>query len=164
MTVALQYSLKSGRSIPPAPLSFSRSLWPVLGTAQTLIWPCSCVFLPPVSIAARARLFFFFLRRFLLWEHSLSFYIYHRHRVYAVDRVDLVCSLYSWWKGFWSSSLAILPLELNCVFILTSACGSSMGICSWGCPGGLRSAPVRTGHGDVMVVWFTGTLEAHGHQ
>ena len=52
-----------------------------------------------------------------------------------------------WWKGFQSSSLAILPLGLNCGFIATSACGSSTGVCpetdsadsvaqllgSWGC-------------------------------
>ena len=39
----------------------------------------------------------------------MSFYIFHRHRVCLVDHVDLICSLYSWWEGFVSSSLAILP-------------------------------------------------------
>ena len=39
----------------------------------------------------------------------MSFYIFHRHRVCLVDHVDLICSLYSWWEGFGSSSLAILP-------------------------------------------------------
>ena len=39
----------------------------------------------------------------------MTFYIFHRHRVCLVDHVDLICSLYSWWKGFGSSSLAILP-------------------------------------------------------
>ena len=33
----------------------------------------------------------------------------HRHRVCLVDPVDLICSLYSWWEGFGSSSLATLP-------------------------------------------------------
>ena len=61
---------------------------------------------------------------FLLWELSMSFYIFHRHRVCLVDRVDLICSLYSCWEGFGSSSLATLPLGFNCGFIYTSACGS----------------------------------------
>ena len=39
----------------------------------------------------------------------MTFYIFHRHRVCFVDRVDLICSLYSWWEGFRSSSLATLP-------------------------------------------------------
>ena len=39
----------------------------------------------------------------------MSFYILHRDRVCLVDRVDLICSLYSWWEGF-ESSLATLPL------------------------------------------------------
>ena len=84
---------------------------------------------------------------FLLWELSMIFYIFHRHRVCLVDRVDLICSLYSWWEGFGFSSLATLPLGFNCGFISTSACGSSTGVCSWGCPGGLGLAPVRAGCG-----------------
>ena len=39
----------------------------------------------------------------------MSFYIFHRHRVCLLDRVDLICSLYSWWEGFGSYSLATLP-------------------------------------------------------
>ena len=39
----------------------------------------------------------------------MTFYIFHRHRVWLTDRVDLICSLYSWWEGF-ESSLATLPL------------------------------------------------------
>ena len=35
----------------------------------------------------------------------MSFYVFHRHRVCLVDPVDLICSLYSWWQGFGSSSL-----------------------------------------------------------
>ena len=37
----------------------------------------------------------------------MSFYIFHRHRLPSC--VDLSCSLYSWWEGFGSSSLATLP-------------------------------------------------------
>ena len=70
------------------------------------------------------------LVRFLLWELSMTFYIFHRHRVCLVDRVDLICSLYSWWEGFGSSSLATLHLGFNCGFISTSTCGSSTGVCS----------------------------------
>ena len=74
---------------------------------------------------------------FLLWELSLSFYIFHRYRVCLVSHVDLTCSLYNWWEGFQSSSSATLPRGFNCGFISTSACGSSTGVCSWSCPGGL---------------------------
>ena len=31
--------------------------------------------------------------------------------------MDLICSLYSWWEGFGSSSLAILTLGFSCGFI-----------------------------------------------
>ena len=53
------------------------------------------------------------LLSFLLRELSLSFYIFNRHRVCLVDRVDLICSLYSWWEGFLASSLATLPLVFS---------------------------------------------------
>ena len=56
--------------------------------------------------------------------------------------MDLICCLYSWWKGFRSPS-ATLPLCFNCGFISTSGYGSSTGVFSWGCPGGLGFAPVR---------------------
>ena len=72
---------------------------------------CSCLQGPKLSE----------LVHFLLWELSLSFYIFHRHRVCLVDCVDLICSLYSWWEGFGSSSLATLPLGFNCGIISTTA-------------------------------------------
>ena len=52
----------------------------------------------------------------------MSFYIFHGPRVCLVDCLDLISSLYSWWEGFRSSSLATLPLGFNCGFISTSAC------------------------------------------
>ena len=52
------------------------------------------------------------LRLFLLCDHSLSSYIFHGYKVYLVDHVDLLCSLYSWWKVFWSSSLTRGPTSL----------------------------------------------------
>ena len=57
---------------------------------------------------------------FLLWEFSVTFYVFHTHRVFLVDRVDLIYCLYSWWECFGSSSLASLPLDFNCGFIYTS--------------------------------------------
>ena len=89
-----------------------------VGAAQILILSYSSVFLLTISTAIRAS-------AFLLWELSMSFYIFHRHKVCLVDNVDLICSLYSWSEGFGSSSLATLPLGFNCGFISTSACGLS---------------------------------------
>ena len=60
-----------------------------LGAAQSLIWSYSYVFLPRMFTASE-------LVCFLLWELSMSFYIFSRHRVCLVDHVDLICSLYSW--------------------------------------------------------------------
>jgi len=78
---------------------------------------CSCLQCPQVLE----------LVRFLLWDLSVSFWIFHRHRACLVDRVDLICSFYSWWEGFRSSSLSMLPLGSNCGFISTSTCGLSLG-------------------------------------
>ena len=115
---------------------------------------CSCLQCPQLSE----------LVCFLLWELSVIFYIFHRHRVCLVDRVGLICSLYSWWEGFGSSSLATLPLGFNSGFICTSTCGSSTGVCSWGCPGGLGFAPVRVRHGGGAAAWVAGVLAAPGTQ
>ena len=104
---------------------------PAVGAAQTLIWSYSWVFLPPISRVFRTSgcifVFVFFLRALNVFLN-----IFHRHRVCLVDHVDLIHSLYSWWEGFGSSSLATLSLGFNCGFISTSACGSSTGVCSWG--------------------------------
>ena len=101
---------------------------------QILIWSyssCSCLQDPQPSERVR----------FLLWELSMPFYIFHRHRICIVDHVDLICSLYSWWEGFGSSSLVTLPLDFYCDFISIFACGLSTGVCSlrlpwrtWVCP------------------------------
>ena len=109
-----------------------------------------------MSTAVRTRAFSF--------VSSLFFYIFHRHRVCLVDCVDLTCTLYSWWEGFGSSSLATLPLGFNFGFISTSACGSSTGVCSWGCPAGLGSAPVSVRWGGGAAAWVTGALAAPGTQ
>ena len=75
-----------------------------------------------------------------------------------------ICSLYSWWQGFGSSSLATLPLGFSCGFICTSACGLSSGVCSWGCPGGLGFASLRARRGGGAAAWVTGVLVAPGTQ
>ena len=93
------------------------------------------------------------LDRFHLWEHSLSTQIFHRCRVYLADHGDLICSLYSWWKDFWSSSL-VTPSSFG--FIPTSVCGPPTGVWSWGCLGALGSAPVRTRRRGGMTAWITG--------
>ena len=96
---------------------------PAVGAAQTLIGPVpeySCLQCPQLPE----------LLCFLLWELSMTFYIFHRCRVCLVDHVDLIFTLYSWQECFGSSSLATLPLGFNCGFISTSVCGLSTGICS----------------------------------
>ena len=96
---------------------------PAVGAAQSLIWSYPCVFLPPMSAAIRTSAFSF--------VGVLNDLLYiAQTRVWLVDHVDLICSLYSWWEGFGSSSLATLPLGFNCGFISTSACGSSTEACS----------------------------------
>jgi len=70
---------------------------PAVGAAQILIWSYSSVFVPPMSTAIRTSVCFCVC--VCVWELSVTFYIFHRHRVCLVDPVDLICSLYSWW--FW---------------------------------------------------------------
>ena len=109
--------------LPRMPSSIVLISGPAVGAAQILIWSYSSVFClqrPQLSE----------LVHFLLWELSMAFYIFHRHRVCLVDHLDLICSFYSWWEGFGSSSLVTLSLDFNCGFIFTSACGSSTGVCS----------------------------------
>ena len=58
---------------------------PAVGAAQILIcfMPlCSCLQCPQLSE----------LVRLLLWELSINFYIFHRHRVCLVEHVDFTCS------------------------------------------------------------------------
>ena len=105
--------------MPSNTVLISRSL---VGAAQILNSTplCSCLRCPQLSE----------LVHFLLWELSMTFYIFHRHRVCLVDRADLIYSLYSCWEGFGSSALVTLALCYICGFISTSTCGSSTGVCS----------------------------------
>ena len=124
VTAVMVLSLSGCHSPPHLPRMLTNSVLvsvPAVGVSQILIWSYSCVFLPPMSTAIRASVF-------LLWELSMTFHIFHWHRVCLVDHVDLISSLYSWWEGFGASSLAILPLGFNCGFISTSTCGLSTGV------------------------------------
>ena len=96
---------------------------PVVGATQILIWPYSCVSLPPMSTAIGTSVFS------SVGALNVLLYIC-RHRDCLVDHVDLICSFYSWWKVFGFSSLISLPLGFNCGFISISACGLSTGVCS----------------------------------
>ena len=115
---------------------------------------CSCLQCPQLSE----------LVCFLLWELSITFYIFHRPRVCLVDHTDLICRLYSWWQDLESSSLATLPLGFNCGFISTSGCGLSTGVSSLCCPGGLGFAPMRAKCGGGAAAWVAGVLAAPGSQ
>jgi len=119
--------------LPRMPLTLCWSLDLLWGQLRFKSGPsalCSCLQCPQLSE----------LVHFVLWKLSMTLY---RHRVCLVDCVDLICSLYSWWEGFGSSSLATLPLDFNCGFISTSSCGLFTGVCFWGCPGGFGFASVR---------------------
>ena len=59
---------------------------PAVGAAQILICSYSCVFLPPISTAVRTSVFSF------VGALNALLYMFHRHRVCLVDRVDLICS------------------------------------------------------------------------
>ena len=100
---------------------------------------CSCLQCPQLSE----------LVCFLLWELSITFYIFHRPRVCLVDHTDLICRLYSWWQDLESSSLATLPLGFNCGFISTSTCGSSTGFA----PEAARKTSVCSCEGQVWRWW-----------
>ena len=57
----------------------------------------------------------------------MIFYIFHKQGVCLVDHVHLICSLYSWWEGFGSSSLATLPLGLNVILFPPLHVGRPLG-------------------------------------
>ena len=58
----------------------------------------------------------------------MAFYIFHRHRDCLVDLADLICSLYSRWEGFGSSSLATLPRVSIVVLFLPLHVGHPLGL------------------------------------
>ena len=108
--------------LPSTPSNSGLVSVPAVRAAQILSCSYSCVFSPPVSTAIRTSASAF--------VGALSALLYIPDKSLPSDHVDLICSLYSWWEGFGSSSSATLPLGFNCGFIPTSACGSSTGVCS----------------------------------
>ena len=114
---------------------------------------------------------------FLLCEYSLSFYVFRRHRVYLVDYVDLICSLYGKVEMFSILFLsrhapgARLWFYLHlCIWVIhrslllrlpwrTWVCFSEDQACSWHSSldhGDHSSAryteePVATGSGDMVL-------------
>ena len=54
-------------------------------------------------------------------------FIHSIGRVCLVDHVDLICSLYSWWEGFGSSSLSTLPWVSIVVLFLPLHLGCPLG-------------------------------------
>ena len=137
-------------------------LWTCCWDCHTLIWPYFCVFL---KLPEQCVLFLKLPEQcvFLCGNSHLFFYVFHRDSICVVAHVNLMCSLCSWWKDFWSSSLTILPLGFNCGFISTSACDLSTGVCSWGCPGGLGSVPLRARCG-WGPQWCQGCSRASDHR
>jgi len=91
----------------------------------------------------------------------MIFRIFHRHRVCVADRVDLICSLYSYREVFGSSSLVTLPLGFNCGFISTSAHGHPLGFAP---EAALKNgfAPVRARCGGGTAACVAGVLAAPG--
>ena len=147
VTAVRVLSLTGSHSPPHLPRMPSNTVLvsrPAVGAAQILIWSYSCVFLPPMSTAIRTNVFSSVGTLSVLFIYSID-------TVCLVDCVDLICSLYSWWEGFGSSSLVTLPLGFNCGFITTSGYGSFTGVCSWGCPGGLGFAQVKARYGGGEV-------------
>ena len=132
-------SLTGSHSPPYLPKMPSNSmLVSGLAVGQLRFWSgptpvCSCPQYPQLSE----------LVCFLLWELSMSFYIFHRHRGCLVDCVDLICSLCSWWEGFGSSSyphcpwvsIVVLfpPLHVGCPLGFTpEAVLEDLGLPKWG--------------------------------
>ena len=146
----------SSPHLPRMPFNTVLISGPAVGAAQILIWSYSSVFLPPVSTVISTS-------AFSSVGLSMAFYIFQTQRLpswscgFNLQPVQPVGS-------FGSSSLATLPLGFNCGFISTSACGSSTGACSWGCPGGLGSVPVRARCGGGAAAWVAGVLAAPGTQ
>ena len=136
-------------SPPQDALQHFADLWSCCGAAQSLILSYFCVFLPPMSTAIRTSAFSF--------AGAFSDLLYIPQTQNLPNRscgFDL--QLVQLWEGFVSSSLATLPLDFNCGFISTSACGSSTGVCSRGCPRGIGSALCGPGVEVVQLLELQG--------
>ena len=112
------------------------------------------MFLPPVSAASRAGA--------LSVEGTLSaLYVSHRRSVRPVHRVELVCSLYSWWAGLGSSLGHTAPgFQLWFYFHLY------MWVMGFAPEASLEDLglPLRARHGSGAAAWIAGVLAAPGTQ
>ena len=130
---------------------------PAVGAAQILTWSYSRVFLPPMSTATGTSASSF------VGALSGLLYTPETQRLPSWScgfNLKLVQLVGRFWIFFHSHTAP----EFNCGFISTSVCGSPTGVCSWGCPGGLGSAPVRARCGGGAAAWVTGVLTAPGTQ
>ena len=84
--------------LPRMPSSTVRISGPAVRAAHIVILSYSCILLVLLlySCLQCPQLSELVLSELLLWELSMTLYIFHRHRVCLVDRVDLIRSLYSW--------------------------------------------------------------------
>ena len=92
------------------------------------------------------------LMHFLLWELSISLYIFHSHGICLVDHVDLICSLYSWWEVFF---LHHTGFQLWFYFNLC------LWVVHWDLPQG---CPVRSRCGSSTAAWVSGVWAGPGTQ
>ena len=131
---------------------------PAVGAAQILTWPYSCVFLPPVSTAIRTLL--------CVSSCGSSQWPF----IHSIDRVCLVWSCgfnlqlvqLVWWFWVFFLSHTVPGFQLWLYFHLCT--GLFTGVCSWGCPGGLGSTPMRARSGGGAAAWAAGVLAAPGSQ
>ena len=124
---------------------------PAVGAAQILIWSysslCSGLQCPQLSE----------LVHFLLRELSMTF-------IYSIDTelpgwsCGFHLLLLQLVGGFWVFFLSHTAPEFHLWFYFHLCMGSSTGVCSWGCSGGLGSAPVRARSGGGAAAWVAGTL------
>ena len=141
--------------LPKRPSNTGLFSGPAVGTAQTLIQSslvCTCLqypWLPELGIL-------------LLCEHSVLLYIL-RIQSLPVDCVDLICSLYRWWKSFRSYSLTTLSCN-SLVFYLHLCMRVIHRHLLLRLPRGLETAPVRSRHGGSTDAWIERSLAEPGMQ
>ena len=130
---------------------------PAVGAVQILIQSYSCIFLPPMSTATGTSVF-------PLWELSMTFYIFQRHRVcpnwswgFNLQLVQLV-------ERFWVFFLSHTAPGFQLWFYFHLCMWVIHWVCSWGCSGGFESAPERARCGGGAVAWVTRLLAAPGTQ
>ena len=81
-----------------------------------------CPQLPELGLFLLCEHFYLFISHFfsfyfIFWLYNIILVLPYIKMnppqvVYLVDHMDLLCSLYSWWKVFWSSSLTREPTSL----------------------------------------------------